>query len=140
MIASEVKNTLSEFGILDPNNDSTPSAKAMSVAVGIAHPRHVSGLCQLMAKKISAGASIPPSAAMQGNARRGPAVEFPDEDFALDLEPDQQEEQRHQPVIDPMQDAEAGDFGMQQLGVVVGESRIGDNQAERGARHEHQAA
>src|SRR5680860_1436833 len=61
MIAREVRNTLSEFGILDPNSDSTPSANAMSVAVGTAQPRQVSGVSKLTAKKMRAGASMPPA-------------------------------------------------------------------------------
>ena len=44
MIAREVRKTLSEGGILEPNSDKTPSAKAMSVAVGIAQPRQFSGV------------------------------------------------------------------------------------------------
>jgi hypothetical protein len=70
-MASDVRNTLSELEILDPNRERTPRAKAMSVAVGIAQPRHVSGVCQLIARKISAGAIMPPRAAMNGSARRG---------------------------------------------------------------------
>ena len=79
MIASDIKNTFSEFGILDPNKDSTPSAKAMSVAVGIAHPRQFSGVCQFTAKKISAGIIIPPNAAMKGSARQGQLFSSPQE-------------------------------------------------------------
>ena len=74
MIASEVRNTFSEFGILDPNSDSTPSAKAMSVAVGIAHPRHVSGLCQFTAKKISAGVEHAAQRGDEGKRRPRPTV------------------------------------------------------------------
>jgi hypothetical protein len=39
MIASAARNTLSEAGTREPSSDSTPSAKAMSVAVGMAQPR-----------------------------------------------------------------------------------------------------
>ena len=37
-MANAVRNTFSETGTRDPNSDSTPSAKAMSVAVGTPHP------------------------------------------------------------------------------------------------------
>ncbi len=140
MIASEVKNTLSEFGILDPNSDSTPSAKAMSVAVGIAHPRQCFRALPVDGEKDQRRRE---HAAERGNAGQRaprPTIEFTGENLALDLEPDQQEEQRHQPVIDPMQDAEAADFDMQEFAVVAGKRRIGHNQPERGARHEHEAA
>ena len=39
MMASAVRKTFSEAGTRLPSSDSTPSAKAMSVAVGIAQPR-----------------------------------------------------------------------------------------------------
>ena len=38
IIAKAIKNILREVGTRLPNKDKTPSAKAMSVAVGIAHP------------------------------------------------------------------------------------------------------
>ena len=41
MIASAVKKTFSDIGILDPSNDKTPIEKAISVAVGIAQPIRV---------------------------------------------------------------------------------------------------
>ena len=37
-IAKEVRNILILVGTLDPNKDNIPSAKAMSVAMGIPHP------------------------------------------------------------------------------------------------------
>jgi hypothetical protein len=49
MIASAVRKILSETGALDPRRASTPSAKAMSVAVGIAQPRMVTVLPALSA-------------------------------------------------------------------------------------------
>ena len=41
MIASAVKKTFSDIGILVPSNDKTPIEKAISVAVGIAQPIRV---------------------------------------------------------------------------------------------------
>ena len=49
MMASAVRNTLSEVGTRGPSSDSTPSAKAMSVAVGMAQPRMVAASPQLKA-------------------------------------------------------------------------------------------
>ena len=49
MIASAARKTLSEVGTLSPSSDSTPSAKAMSVADGMAQPRSVAGSFQLNA-------------------------------------------------------------------------------------------
>jgi len=44
MMASATRKTLSEAGTRRPSSASTPSAKAMSVAEGIAQPRRVSGV------------------------------------------------------------------------------------------------
>jgi hypothetical protein len=50
MMASAVRNTLSEVGTREPRSDRTPSAKAMSVAAGIAHPLAVAGSPALKAR------------------------------------------------------------------------------------------
>ena len=44
MIAIATKVTFSEIGTLFPNNVTTPNAKAISVAVGIAQPFRVASL------------------------------------------------------------------------------------------------
>ena len=46
---------------------------------------------------------MPPRAATAGSATFAVSDSSPDDDFALDLEPDQQEEDRHQQVVDPDQ-------------------------------------
>ena len=46
-MASAARNTLSELGTRGPSSDNTPSAKAMSVAEGMAQPRRVAGSFQL---------------------------------------------------------------------------------------------
>ena len=48
-MARAVRNTLSEAGTRGPSRDSTPRAKAMSVAAGMAQPRKVAGSPQLKA-------------------------------------------------------------------------------------------
>jgi hypothetical protein len=56
-----------------PSNVNTPTANAMSVAIGIAHPA-APPRPALSATKIAAGTNIPPSAAANGSAaRRRPA-------------------------------------------------------------------
>jgi hypothetical protein len=50
MIASAVRNTSSETGTRGPSSDSTPGAKAMSVAEGMAQPRSFVGSPQLKAR------------------------------------------------------------------------------------------
>ena len=49
MIATARRKSLSEGGTREPSKDKTPSAKAISVAVGIAHPRKVRTSPQLNA-------------------------------------------------------------------------------------------
>ena len=125
MMASEVRNTLSEAGTREPTSASTPRAKAMSVAVGTAQPRQFSGCGKLTAMKISAGTSMPPSAAIRGSTRRGQRVELTLNHLPLDLEPHQEKEEGHQPVVDPMQEIEAGDVRMQRFSISVPKERIG---------------
>jgi hypothetical protein len=68
------------------------------------------------------------------------------DDLALDLQPDQQEEQRHQPVIDPQHQRLAeidelpgeADPGVEQVLHRAGERRIGQHQRQQGRRHERQ--
>jgi hypothetical protein len=69
---------------------------AMSVAIGMAHPRAATP--RRRQNVIVAGMAIPPIAPAIGSAawRRGELLPA----TALDLETDQQEEDRHQPVVD----------------------------------------
>ena len=70
----------------------------MSVAIGMPHPLAPSPEA-LKARKIAAGTSIPPSAAIAGNATAAAIAKLPDDELALDLHPDDEEEQRHQQVV-----------------------------------------
>ncbi|MNO01157.1 hypothetical protein D3C81_2212290 [compost metagenome] len=47
MIARVIKNSFSDIGTRLPSSASTPSANAMSVAVGIAQPLRAGGLSRL---------------------------------------------------------------------------------------------
>ncbi|MCY1248488.1 hypothetical protein D9M72_619250 [compost metagenome] len=47
MIARVIRNSFSETGTRLPSNASTPRAKAMSVAVGIAQPLRAGGVSRL---------------------------------------------------------------------------------------------
>jgi hypothetical protein len=111
MMASEVRKTLSELGTREPTRASTPSAKAMSVAVGTAQPRQFSGWGKLTAMKITAGTNMPPKAAINGSARRGQVSSSPSTN-PLDPEPDQEKEKGHQPIVDLMPQIEASDARM----------------------------
>ena len=64
-MANAVRKTLSETGTRSPSIERMPTAKAMSVAVGIPQPLAAS-VPWLKAAKIKAGASMPPAAATTG--------------------------------------------------------------------------
>src|SRR6478752_4937842 len=75
------RNARSAVGRWVDSTASTASANAMSVAIGTAHPSRFSGrpAARLMAMKIAAGTTIPPTAAAIGRAarrgsRRSPAT------------------------------------------------------------------
>ncbi len=68
-----------------------------------------------------------------------PGGELPLEHLALDLEPNQQEEQRHERIVDPVGDAERADFEVQPGKISLGQRRVGDEQRQSGRRHQHDA-
>ena len=90
-------------GHADPRSATTPSANAMSVAIGIPHPSRPSPPA-LNAKKIAAGTIIPPSAAIAGSATALRIAQLTDDELALDLHPDDEEEQPHQQVVDEVRE------------------------------------
>ena len=69
-MASAVRNTFNATGTRDPSRLSAARAKAMSVATGTAQPRRAAGSARFSATYISAGTTIPPSAATPGAAAR----------------------------------------------------------------------
>ena len=78
-IARVSRNTRSAGGRKRPTTAITATAKAMSVAVGIAQPDAASASPAVKSRKISAGATTPPAAAAMGSAaargsRRRPAT------------------------------------------------------------------
>ena len=90
-------------------------------------------------------------AAGGGDARQHaarPGRELAVQHLALDLQPDQQEEDRHQPVIDPQQqrlgDLERaeldGDRRVEQAVIEPGQRRIGQDQRQDGGTHQDEAA
>ena len=78
----------------------TPTANAMSVAIGIPQPA-MEPRPRFSAAKMHAGTNMPPTAAASGSAARRSSLSSPAVDLATDLEPDDEEEDRHQPVVDP---------------------------------------
>ena len=84
---------------------STASAKAMSVAVGMAHPRRASPSApsaRTTPTKTSAGMMTPPTAAVTGTAALATCAQLTDEELALELEPGDEEEDGEQTVRRPV--------------------------------------
>ena len=98
-IASVSSSTLTPAGTRAPSSATTPRANAMSVAIGMPHPSGP-GAAGVEGEE-DAGRHDHP--AERGDRRQGdrPAVaELADDQLALDLHPDDEEEHRHQQVVD----------------------------------------
>jgi hypothetical protein len=67
-VAKLSRNTRALAGRWEPTTASTASAKAMSVAIGIAHARPAPAVPPMMTAAIPAGTTTPPSAAMTGSS------------------------------------------------------------------------
>jgi len=82
-------------------------------------------------------------AAESGDQRKRPArpsVELTLHHLPLDLEPDQEKEKGHQPIVDPMQQIEASDARMQRFFISAPEKTVRHGERERGAAHEQNSA
>ena len=138
-MATALRKILSETGTRHPSSARTPSAKAMSVAAGIAQPRRVpapdwpgrrpGGRHRHAAERREAG---------QDPVR--PGAQLPVERLALDLQPDQQEEPGHQAVVDPVLHAHRPEGGVERVRVGLGERPVGDDEGQGGRRHQDQPA
>jgi hypothetical protein len=136
MMASATRNVLRDPGTARPSTAHTPIAKLISVAEGIAQPRSASALPRFQ-RHIDGGRHHETPDRRDHRQRRLPhTCERALAGLALDLEADEQEEDRHQPVVDPMLErlgeADRSDpdlAGQVQQGGVIGfERRIGDQQ------------
>ena len=112
----------------------------MSVAVGTAQPRQFSGWGKLIGHEDQRRHEHAAEGGNQGKHAARPGVELALNHLPFDLETHQQKEEGHQPIVDPMQEIEAGDARMQRFSIRVPEDRIGHGQRERGAAHEQNAA
>jgi len=60
--------------------------------------------------------------------------------LALDLKADQQKENCHQRIVDPVQNAKAADMGGENVEISRRERRVGDDKRAQRGRHQHQTA
>ena len=104
--ASASRNTRSRFGSPRPKTASTPSAKAMSVAVGIGQPS-ANGVPRGQRQvDASAGTTTPATAAMAGWMAFCERVQLAGDQLVLELDGDDEEEDREESVADPVPDAQ----------------------------------
>ena len=139
MIAIVTSNSLSDGGARGPSSASTPMAKAMSVAAGIAQPRSKmrvgsgDGKIDQGRDRHSGGGGEDRQPPL-GVGRKTPLIPF-----ALHFQPDEQEEDRHQPVGDQRVDAQRADPRLEQRMIVVGQRRVGGDQRSGGSGNQKQA-
>ncbi len=69
-MARAVRKIRRPIGTRDPSRTSTPSANAMSVAIGTPQPRAASASPLVMSRNRIAGRTAPPTAAVIGRAAR----------------------------------------------------------------------
>ena len=100
-MASAVRNTLRATGTRSPSSASTPRAKAMSVAIGMPQPATPSRP-RVEGQVDQRGNHRPAQGGGDGQRRAAHGGQLAHEHLALDLQPDDQEEDRHEPVVDPM--------------------------------------
>ena len=105
-MASAETKTRSDGGTRSPEQRQQPQREGDVGGHRHAQPPTV-GAPALSAKKTAAGTAMPPRAAAIGRAARDRIGEFARHHFALDLDPDDQEEDRHQAVVHPLLDAQA---------------------------------
>ena len=116
-IATASRNTRVPSLTRSPSSAISPTANAMSVAHAIAQPCAPSPPATI-ATKITIGATTPPTAASAGSAAVRGVLQAAVDDLALDLEPDDEEEHGHQPVVDPVVQVERAELGVPEPVVV----------------------
>ncbi len=119
----------------------------MSVAIGTPQPR-AAVPPPASARKIKAGSTAPPNRRRDGEGGPAERGKLADQDLALDLEADDQEEDGHQAIVDPVEErlrqVQAteidGELGPPQVGVCRRQRRVRPQQRERCSGDEEHAA
>ncbi len=102
--------TFTAAGIREPSSATTPSANAMSVAIGIPQPSAPSPLA--LNGEVDRRRHDHPAERRHGRQRNGsPIAQLPGDEFSLDLHPDDEEEHRHQQVVDHVIEVRLEDVG-----------------------------
>ena len=117
-IASVSRNSLSPVGTRGPSSARTPTANAMSVAIGMPQPS-LAGDAEVEREEDQRRERPSRRALRSPGARPSGVAEVALDELALDLEPDHEEEDGHQPVVDP-------------VAQVVGDRQVADAEREVG--------
>jgi hypothetical protein len=75
-----------------------------------------------------------------GERAVGPGGELAVQELAFDLQADEQKEQGHQPVVDPVQHVEPAQGGVENLEVASRQRRVGYEEGQRRCAHEENSA
>ena len=98
-IASVSSSTFTAGGTRLPSRATTPSAKAMSVAIGM--PQPLRSVAAGVEREEDRGGHDHPAERGHRRQRDGaPVAQLAGDELALDLHPDDEEEHRHQQVVD----------------------------------------
>ena len=85
-----------------PSRLTTPTAMAMSVAIGMPQPSRAGPAGVDRDVDRAPARACPPTAAIGGQRRPARLAQLALDELPLDLQPDDEEEDRHQPVVDPL--------------------------------------
>ena len=96
------RNARSAGGRCEPTTASTASANAMSVAIGIAQPLWTWLSLEVMARKMRAGMTMPPSAASDREHRLSRVTQSANDQFPLQFKACDEEEDREQAISGPL--------------------------------------
>ena len=101
-IASVSRNSFRLDGTRGPSSASTPTANAMSVAIGIAQPSSPLPPSVDGHEERAPGPPCRRARRSAGSAARLTVAQLAGHELALDLEPDDEEEHRHERVVHPV--------------------------------------
>lgn len=143
--ATVSRNKRNGGGTRPPSRPITPIAKAMSVAAGMAQPHCNVGSPPAMLKKMSAGNSIPATAARTGKRRCRASDRFPATNSRFASSPTTKKKIAHQGIVDPqVQVVELGKWcpgkgSVEQLVIFVGQGAVGGHHREHCHRDQQDA-
>ena len=146
-MASVSRKILSDGATRAPSRLTTPTAMAMSVAIGIAHPEEAVAT-GVDGEEHRGGHDHPADRSDGGEGGAPRLAQLAVDELALDLQPDDEEEDRHQALVDPPAEVEGelvaadidAEHGVPELDVGVLPRRVGPHEGDRGGDEQGHAA